>query len=385
MPIGFRLEIAAPRTNTREAFSKKLTATESMVQRVDIALKKEKGKISTLTAELFDPRLKLLDELPDPAFFDVGVKLYLAKPGQPSSVSVKTFDGIATSYDLSSWVQGRWLLVAHDNSYKARVRALQRTFTNKTSLDLVKLIAREYGWEVDTSALSNTRTLEQRLFSIGLPASGDKFYSDWDHLQRELLSDGLTAHVKHNKLIIHRAPQTAYSRTFRPGDGYFIDLAGSIRHVRGPGGQGNISSQVAYDHAGAEKALKGKPKQAAEAMQGGDGKTHIRPVGGASTKTQGAHSEDTKGASWSNEVNLRRKRKDEATLTLNVTPDLFLDHLVPLDGVSSKYNGQWEPIEIRHAIVPSSESHTTVAMQRGVNRQAAAQSGTVAFAYSELR
>lgn len=380
MATPFRLDLAFPKTNIKNAFSKSFTAADQVVQSIEVSLKKEqgKGRISSLTATLHDPNWDIFHDLPDPAFFDIPVKLYMGPPGNPSSLTTLVYEGIAIRYRA---VQGGGLstlqVVSQDNSHKARTRALSRTYTNKTSVQLAKAIADAYGWTVDVS--TGSVDLIQRTISIGVPGGGETHFTDWDHLVRELESDGLTCHMQGKKLVIRQHPTERYAHSFKRGDGLVKVMTVEINHVRGAGGMGNNSTPVAFDNTGTDKAMQGQAE--ASKVQGGDGRTHRRPVGGAKSNSD-AHSQDTKGTNWENAVIKLRGRKDTATLECNPVPDVFLHHVVNLDGVGSKADGLWEVTEISHVVVPSDAgSSTTLQLTRGTNGQAAKQAGTIAFAY----
>lgn len=380
----FRLDIAFPATNKTTASSKSFTAGDQVVQKIDVVLKKDKGRISTLTADLFDFNgsavWDLFNDIPDIAFFDIPVKFYMGTPDQPSSLKALVFDGIATAYDANTPGPSTLQIVAHDYSHKARVKALSRSFKNKDSVGLAKAIAQAYGWTVDSSV--GDVSLIQRTISIGIPGGGETHFTDWDHLVRELESDGLHCFMRGKTLYIRQMPTSQYSHTFRPGDGLLKHLNVRIQHVRGPGGLGNTSTPVAFDHSGTDRAARGNAATEAGKIQGGDGRTHRHPVGGPKSNSD-AHSQDT-SVTWQNGVTKFRGRKDEATMTCNPVPDLYLTHLVNLDGVGSKADGLWETVEIRHAIVPGDAgSGTDVSLARGTNKQAAGQSGAPAFEYAK--
>lgn len=381
MATPFRLELAVPKTNISNAFSKSYTHADQVVQSIEVSLKKEagKGRISSLTATLYDPNWDIFHDLPDIAFFDIPVKLYMGTPQNPSALTTLVYEGIAIRYRAVTGNLSTLQVVSQDNSHKARTRALSRTFTNKTSVDLAKAIAQAYGWTVDVS--SGSVSLIQRTISIGIPGAGETHFTDWDHLVRELESDGLTCHMQGKKLVIRQHPTERYSHTFKKGDGLLKIITVEINHVRGAGGMGNKSTPtaLAFDNAGTDKAMQSEAE--ATKVQGGDGRTHKRPVGGAKSNSD-AHSQDTKGTNWENAVIKLRGRKDTATLECNPVPDVFLHHVVNLDGVGSKADGLWEVMEVNHVVVPGDAgSSTTLQLTRGTNKQAAKQAGTIAFAY----
>lgn len=380
MQTNFRLVIAAPATNTANAFTKTYTQEDQAVQSIEVELKKEKGRSSYLTANIRDPGLKTFGSLPDIAFFDVPVTLYMVEPGK-SSTPTLVFDGKMTKLG-ATWPTPDIEIVAHDKSIDMRRRAKARTFKNMTSVQIVQKIAAEYGLTVDASALGDAK-LESRRISHGLAPSGIVYLSDWEHCLRELESDGLRMHTKGSKIYVEQLPTSVYATTFRPGDGRVVSLNVSINHVRGPGDMGNTKGNVALDHSGTEQAVSGAAAAEANKAKDGDGKTHSHPVGGPSTKTRGAHTEDTTGARWTNQVTPKRGRKDEATMVLNPTPSLYLTNLVPLAGWGAKIDSNWEVLSIKHVLVPGSGgSNTTATLERGTSKGGAKQAGTVAFAYS---
>jgi len=380
MQTNFRLVIAMPATGVANNFTKTYTQEDQAVQSIEVELKKEKSRLSYLTANIRDPGLRVFGQLPEPAFFDVPVTLYMVEPAKTSTPTL-VFDGKMTKL-AAKWPSQDVEIVAHDKSIDMRRRARARTFKNMTSVQIVQKIAAEYGLSVDASSLGDSK-LVARTISHGLAPGGVAYLSDWEHCVRELESDGLRMHVRGSKIYVEQLPTSLFATTFRPGDGRVISLDVSINHVRGPGDMGNTKGNVALDHSGTEQAVSGAAASEAQKAKDGDGKTHSHPVGGPSSKHKGAHTEDTTGARWTNQVTPRRGRKDEATLMLNPTPSLYLTNLVPLAGFGAKIDGNWEVLSIKHAVVPGSGgSNTSVSLERGTSKGGAKQAGTVAFAYS---
>lgn len=368
-----------PATNVANAFTKVYTQADQAVQSIDVELKKEKGRVSFLTAKIRDPGLSVFGQLPDVAFYDVPVKLYIVEPGKSPSTPVLVFDGKATIL-RATWPDADVEIVAHDKSIDMRRTAKYRTFKNLNSVQIVTKIANDYGLTVDSSNIGDV-VLVVRSFSIGHPASGDSSYSDWNHCLRELAADGLTIHCKGSKLVVQQLPTSIYPQTFRPGDGKVVRLRVSIQHVRGPGDLGGKSNPVALQNAGTDKALQGSNATEGAKEKGGDARTHQRPVGGMQSTGKGAHTEDVKGTRWSNTVTKSRGRKDEAQLTLNPTPGIFLTHLIPISGFAGKIDGNWEVVSVHHVIIPGDgqSSETVVDLARGLSKGGAKQTGLVAF------
>lgn len=381
MVPNFKLSLAVPATQVSNAFSKIYTQSDQAVQSISVELKKEKGRLSYLEAAIRDPDLAAFGQLPDIAFFDVPTTLDIVQPGS-TSIPVRAFDGKMTFLD-GSWPEMDTQVVAHDKSIDMRRRAKNRTFHNRTSVQILQQIAAEYGLTVDSTSLGDVK-LAIRSISIGHPSSEDDSMSDWLHALREIEADGLTVHTRGATIYVQQYPTNIYPTTFRPGDGKVIGLKVRISHVRGPGDLGNKTAHVAWDHSGSEKAVSGAAATEATSEKGGDARTHRRPVGGQASTNKGAHTEDVSGTKWENVVTKSRGRKDELTLTLQPTPSLYLTHLVPLSGWGGKIDGNWEVVSIRHLVVPSEgqQSTTTVSLTRGTSKGGAKQTGGIAFGYS---
>lgn len=383
MVPNFRLELAVPATSVANAFSKIYTQADQAVQSIDVELKKEKGRASFMIVQIRDPSLTAYGQLPDPAFFNVPVKLYIVEPGSSTSTPTIVFDGIVKSLK-ASWPSYDIEVVAEDKTIQMRRSAKYRSFKNLTSVQIVQKIASDYGLSVDASNLGDVQLIARR-FSLGHPASGDTAYSDWDHCVRELAADGLTVHYspKAAKLVVQQLPSNVYPQTFRPGDGKVIELKATINHVHGPGELGGKSNPVALQNAGTDKALQGANATEGTKEQGGDARTHQRPVGGASASSNGAHTEDIKGTRWQNTVTKSRGRKDEATLTLNMTPGIYLTHVIPLAGFAGKIDGNWEVVSVKHSLVPGEghQSETVVDLARGLSKGGGKQTNLPPFSY----
>lgn len=375
---NFRVEIAAPATAAAAAFAVVLTESDQAVQSISVELKKEKGRCSYMTVNLADPGFKFFSKLPDIAFFDVPIKLYALKQGG-GSVPTLVFDGTITAYHASFGALTTLQLVAHDKTIAARKVARVRTFSGKTSVQIAQKIASEYGLSIDVSSVSQLVTA-QRAIDFGIAATGDNYMSDWDHVIKALAADGLVVFVKGSNFVVHTASTDVYATTFKPGDGLVWKLDTTINHVRGPGGGGNVKGPVAMDHKGKERAVDGADATEASKQSGGEGNTHRRPVGGPASKTRGAHTEDVDGTKWKNTVTPARNRKDEATMTTALLPDLYLTNLVAISGFGAKIDRNWEIESIRHDIIPAGASTTSVTMHSPTSKGAQNQvSGGTSF------
>jgi phage protein D len=372
--VLFRLEFAAPATNTSNAFTKILTNADNQVQQVAVALKKEKGRISYLTADIFDPRWKLFNALPDIAFYDVPVRLYMPPLDAPQSPPILVFEGIATTYEphFPDW---RFTLVAHDKSFKARLNATQKIIKGKTSAQAAEALAKRYGLTAEITA--DVAGIVARAADISLPAIATNAMSDWQQVQRMLESDGLRGYVKGSKLIVEKLPIKTYRKTFKPDEPACSQFTVRIQHVRGPG-KGGDTITPAFENRESSKAVRetqGVAQREADNMTAGQARTHRRPVGGAPAGHGGSHSEAS-AAKWSNQVTRLRHRKDEATWSGDLTPDLFPDYKVTLDGWGPKVNGDWDVEEVSHVLIPGEGgSGTTLKLTRGLSKQGAPSIG----------
>jgi len=146
--VYYRVEIATPTTNTRSAKTWTFTAESNVVQSINITLQKEGKRISTAIVQIADPKSAgvywpLTNSLPDPAFADVPVRIYLAKDGEGQSAAKLVFDGKASSYQMGYPGVSHTTIVAHDRSLDLRLRAVYRTFKNKTSVQVAQAIAQD--------------------------------------------------------------------------------------------------------------------------------------------------------------------------------------------------------------------------------------------------
>lgn len=375
----FRLEVDVPRTKTAAATTLVLTSQGQSIASVTCDMRKEdKRDLSFLEIKLRDVNSRILDAIPDPSFADVPMRFYMTEPGHEQPTLV--WEGIVTRL-APNFPDGDLELVGHDKSIKMRKQAKVRAFKKMSPVDAAKKIASEYGLtsDIDIGDLS----LQTRAFMMSFPGFGKESFSDWDFIKAQLLSVGLTPHVHKGKMYVRQTAVEVYPVTFRPGDGRFISLKASINHVKGPGDNGNVDSTVAFENSGTAKALKGTSAKIAEKQQGGSAKTPRSMLGGATgSATEGGADN---AAPYANDVVKRQGRKDDATLTLNPTPGVFLHHLVDIAGCARKIDGKWEVMGVKHVLVPESEETTTLLLARGVSKGSADQMGGVAFDYKGIK
>jgi phage protein D len=88
-------------------------------------------------------------------------------------------------------------------------------------------------------------------------------------------------------------------------------------------------------------------------------------VGGASTSTSGAHTEDLQGTSWTNKSTGLRRRKDELVMVSTVINDLRLEHTPSFAGWGAKVDGQWFVDTIKHTLVGAEFATTSLQCKRG--------------------
>jgi len=375
----FRLEIDVPKTKMKPATTLVLTSQDRAIASVTCDMRKEeKRDLSFLEIKMRDPLSRALDAIPDPSFADVPMRFYMTEPGRDQPTL--TWEGIVTrlepsipEYDL--------VIVGHDKSIKMRRNAKIRAFKKMTPVDAAKKIASEYGLESDIDV--GDISLKTRAFMMSFPGFGKESFSDWDFIKAQLSSVGLTSHVHKGKMYVRQTAVEIFPISFRPGDGRFIGLKASINHVKGPGDNGNVSGTVAFESSGTVKALKGVNAQIAAKQQGGSAKTPRSMLGGATGDAQEGNADTS--SPYVNLVVKRQGRKDDATLTLNPTPGLYLHHLVDIQGCAAKIDGKWEVMGVKHVLVPESEETTTVLLARGVSKASADQMNGVAFEFKGIK
>lgn len=362
MALYYRVVVSAPATQVSAAKSFVWTPESEVVETIDCELRKEHRFISTLTVRLWDKRdgqkiWPIFNALPDPAFSNVPIQLYLSKPGEGQAASKLVFDGKVGSLQPGYPGDSHLTIVAHDNSIAARLKASYKTFKNRTSVQLAQQIAQTYGLQVDLSELGSAE-LKQRLIDIGANPGG---FSDWAQVTRALRVDGLELYMnmKSGKLVVRKIAQLTYPTTFTPDDGNVISLEAQVNHVHGPGGGGVSRTPTPGGNRGVQVSATGSVAQEGSA-EGSIGTTHRVPAQGPKTGSSGAHTEsigDLKGPSEQ-----RRRRKDTLSLTLRLTPDIDMRHIIAIKGWGQKLDGKWYPESIRHNLVSGSHGQTTLSL-----------------------
>ncbi len=373
----FRVEIAAPATKSKTTQSIVLTPASGSVEEIVITLQKEGKRISSATIQIADPKSghvywPLANSLPDPAFVDVPVKVYLAKPTEGQSASKLVLDGKAWSYQMGYPGPSHTTIVAHDRSIDLRLRAVYRTFRNKTSVGVAQAIAQEYGFTVDQGELADAVTT-QRALEIGAGGVGYGALSDWHHITRALAVDGLELYTEGKAIKVRKSAQLVYPQTFRPDDGMTVSLEVMIMHVFSPGGAGQSKTAMPGASKGTIQSTIGSAKQVTDA-QNADATMHRYPPQGSVSTNKGTHTESV--GSQIGPASQRRKRKDEATLTVRLLPDITLRHLINLSGWGGKVDGLWNVQAVKHAIAGNGPALSVVTLQRGPSNADRRQVGT---------
>lgn len=370
--LKFKVEIPAPATATSSAKSFVWTADSETVQSIELDLRKESKKISTLNVRLWDPRdglrmWPIYNALPDPSFSNVPCKLSLADPVTDKFTTV--FDGKVSSLQAGYPGPSHTSVVAHDKSLDARLQARYKTYKNKTSVQIAKQIAQDYGLDVDVSALTGL-ILTQRAIDVGMSTMGLGAFRDWDHLTRALAVDGLELYIKGSKIYVQQSASTVYPTTYSPDDGNVISLEVTTNHVSGPGSGGQNKTPIPGGNKGSQNSATGSVAQEA-IRQGSVAVTHRKPPQGASKDASGAHTESV-GTLTENAAQ-RRKRKDRATLILRLTPDIGMQHLIKLSGWGLKIDGNWYLESVQHSIAGGAGTttlHLTTTPSSGALSQA---------------
>lgn len=363
MALYFRVEVAAPATKISSAKTFTYTADSNIVETIDLELRKEHKAISTLNVRLWDPRdggkmFPIFNALPDPGFADVGVKLYLSKAGESQAASKLVFDGKLGSLQPGYPGPSHTSLVAHDRSLGARLQASYKTFKNRTSVDLAKAISQAYGMTIDVSELGSL-VLSQRLIDMGASTVGRGAFSDWAHLTRALAVDGLELYVKGKTIYVRQTAQITYPTAFTPDDETVISFDAQINHVHGPGAGGPSKVPVPAGNKGSNLSASGSIAQEGIA-EGSIATTHRVPVQGPKSTVTGAHTEGT-GDLVGPSVQ-RRRRKDTVSLTVRLSPDIDMRHLIQLKGWGQKIDGTWYIESIHHSLVGSSAGTTALTL-----------------------
>lgn len=373
----YRIEIAAPATKTQSAKTTVLTPESNLVQEVVITLQKEGKRISSATIQVADPKKNgqywpLFNTLPDPAFADVPVRIYLSKPNDGQAASKLVFDGKAWSYQAGYPGPSHTTIVAHDRSMDLRLRAVYRTFRNKTSVGVAQAIAQEYGFTIDQSELADAITT-QRALEIGAGGVGYGALSDWHHITRALAVDGLELYTQGKTIKVRKSAQTIYPQTFKPDDGTTVSLEAMIMHVFSPGGAGQSKTALPAGSKGTIQSTTGAAKAVTD-DQKADATMHRYPPQGAASSNKGTHTESV--GSQIGPASQMRKRKDEATLTIRLLPDIQLRHIINLSGWGGKVDGLWNVQTVKHAIAGNGPALSVLTLHRGPSNADRKQTGT---------
>ncbi len=371
MPLAYRLEVQSPATSALPPKTWAFTPDTGNVASIEAELKKEKHRISVLTAVLHDPKRKIFGALPDPAFANVPIRLYLSKPGSPQSVSSLAFDGKVTSFQWGYPGYDKLTIVAHDQTVAMRMQKKYRLFKNKSSVQVAQAIALEYGFTVDASSLG----------AVLVQAKSTHFgpeQSDWDFLCRSLAADGLEVYTAGSKLVVRQAASLTYATSFQPDLPPVVRFEVAINYVHGSGEGGDKSGSVALESSGTAKAAQGALANEL-ARQGASARTHLRPVSAPAATTSGSHAEDPANQGWTNQALHLKRRKDSAVLTCQLLPDVGLQHQASLAGWGAKIDGHWTIDTIKHLLIGADFSSTTLNLRRGTSPGAANSAG-IAFA-----
>lgn len=375
----YRVEIDQPATNSRTPKTWTFTPSGERVIGIDVNLRREGKHISFVTAQLRDPReggqlWPLANALPDPAFQDVPMRIYLSRPDD-SAVSAKLiFDGKVTSLQPGWPAPAILKVVAHDRSIEMRLQAKYRTLKNKTGVQLAQSIAAEYGFSVDVSQLGSI-VLTQRLIDMGFGGVGRGTFSDWNHIVRALAVDGLELYVKGKVIAIRKLAQLIYPTTFKPDDGTTISFQPTINHVHGPGAGGQIKGPQPGGNKGTALSTTGTRKAETDAEKA-DATSHRKVPQGPASTNKGAHTESTgtnDGPAFQS-----RKRKDEADLTIWARPDLGLQHMVQVSGYGKKFDGTWHIVDIGFPIAGTGPTQQHLRLSREPQGGALAQAKVAA-------
>jgi phage protein D len=140
---------------------------------------------------------------------------------------------------------------------------------------------------------------------------------------------------------------------------------------------GDIKGTVALQDRGTKQAITGASASAKTAEAAG-ARTHRLPIAGQKSGTDGAHAEDIP-AGWTNVATQLSRRKDTASLVLDLTPDLYLTHAITLEGWGGKCDGTWYPESIKHSIIGAAAASTSVSIHRKGSTAGANAAGVVAF------
>lgn len=376
MAQQYRVVIEQPATKTRAAKTWTWTADSNVIESIDVELQKEGKRIGVSQIGIWDPKANgkwwpICNDLPDPAFADVPVKIYLAKPGETNSASKLVFDGKLTSIQPGFPAPSNVMLVAHDRSIDLRLNARYKTYGMQTSVQIAKVIAADYDMEVDTSELTDIASLKPRSIEIGAPGVG-RGMSDHAQLVRMLAADGLELYVSGKKIKVRKLAQVAYPHTFKPDDGIVIEFKPTINHVSSPGAGGSSKTPTPGGTKGTVSTAQGGVGKENDAAKTGE-TTHRTIPQAAKADHTGAHTESL--GSNDGKAYQSRKRKDEATLLCWGLPDLGVHHLVSISGYGAKFDGDWHVKTVRHQLAGSAALTTSIALTRSPSGGAQKQIG----------
>ena len=243
--------------------------------------------------------------------------------------------------------------------------------TGKNSVQIAQTIAKDYGLSVD--ATIGSVSLLPRSFDV---AAGD-LMTDWDVLARALIADGLQFYVTGERVVIFADPTHTYSPAFRRDDDErVLRFAPKILHVSGPGVGGDVKKQALDVEArpGNVVAFQGSEAKLADAAEA-TRRTHMRPIS----------VDETAARPWSNSANLKRKRKDTASLSLHGCPEIGLHHTVSLSGWGGKVDGAWQVESVEHNVIGSDSPTQEVSMMRPASNAGRKSAGVAAGLGVEVR
>jgi phage protein D len=368
MSRGFRVEIEAPETASTRAKIFVFEPSDEVVTTLSVELKWDHKKVSNAQVELYDKDWVIFNLLPDPAFADIPMRIYMAKAGDQSSISVLIFEGKVTSLQAGFPGPTHVTVAALDKSVDARRQSKYRTFRNKNSVQIAKEIATDYGFTVET--VDDVSFIQSREVDIGAELT------DWEHLCRALSSDGLMAVMDGTKLKIALRSSKNYGSVFQKGEHPVIALEVNVNHVRGSGEGGDVKNNIGWQDG---KTIKAVTDAASDNVKAKAGKvTHRIPVR-AAYDDQDAHILSMKGSAYANDVARLRRRKDDASLNCYAVPDVTLFDYIELKGWGTKVDGIWFIETIKHGWLGADTPTTTMSLIRSKSHGAADETGKPAW------
>lgn len=340
----YRLEISSPVTATNAAKTWTFTPSTNNTISLEIELKKDSQRLSVCTARIYDPQMEIFSALPDCAYNNVPIRVYLSKPANHQDVSHLVFEGKVTAMTSGFPEPTTLQVVGHDKSIDLRRRKRVRLFKGQSSVQIAQTIAAEYGFSVEVAV--GTVTLGQTAIDWRPEVS------DWDGIATALAADGLELFydARRNKMVIRQSATATYPITLKRGGPEIVRIECTISHIRGPGQGGDKKMTLDVEATGEVRATTKLAVIESQAVEGASERTHRRPVKGPSTATAGAHSEDGGGSPWTNRITMDRKRKDSLTLTTIPLPDMGLHHLLNVSGFGAKIDGTWNIESIRYPV-----------------------------------